>query len=202
MKVIGLTGQSGAGKTTVGKIFADAGFAVINADKIAREVMRKGESCLAETIAAFGEEYLLPDGELDRKRLAETVFSDRKKLDLLESITYPHINKKVNLLIEKFRAEGFGYVLLDAPTLFEAGEDKICDEIIAVISDEKTRIERIIYRDGISVKQASDRFANQHDIEFFKTHADYIIENSGTRSALEERTKAIIGTITERLRNE
>ena len=202
MTVVGLTGQSGAGKSEAAGIFAEHGFRIIDADAAAREVMQKGGECLRETTEHFGEEFLLPDGELDRRRLAEKVFSDEKSLRELESITYPHINRKVELLIEKYRSEGAEYVLLDAPTLFEAGEEKLCDCICAVTADKNIRMERIILRDGISPESAEKRFSSQRDTEFFISRADHIIDNSGSHADLIKRTEEIIKRITETYRNE
>ncbi len=202
MIVVGLTGQSGAGKTAAGKIFAEHGFAVIDADKVAREVMRKGSDCLAETAARFGEEYLLPDGTLDRRKLAGLVFSDKAALNDLERITYPHINRRVEEMIEESRRRGEKYLLLDAPTLFEAGEEKLCSCIAAVVADEAVRRERIIQRDGISAEQVRRRFENQRSTGFFRANSDYIIENGGTEEELAARTEDIIRMITERFQNE
>ena len=197
MTVVGLTGQSGAGKTAAGKIFAEHGFRVIDADIAAREVMKKGGECLKETIDHFGTEFLTPDGELDRRKLAEKVFSDKESLSELERITYPHINRRVEHLIEKFRNEGAKLVLLDAPTLFEAGEEKLCDCIAAVTADESVRKERVMLRDGISRESAEKRFKSQRTADFFRKHADYIIDNSGSEAELIKRTKEIINIITE-----
>lgn len=197
MTVIGLTGQSGSGKTTVSAAFAEAGFMVINADMLARKVMEKGQLCLDETVMHFGREILLPDGSLDRKYLGKIVFSDRKKLDELNGICYKYINRMVEDIISEYGSRGEKYILLDAPTLFEAGEDKLCNVIVSVTADRKLRLKRITERDNISESAAEDRFNSQHDTEFFRSRSDYMIENNGSLEELENRAKEIIEHIME-----
>ena len=104
--VVGLTGQTGAGKTTVCKVFSENGFSVINADHISRLVMEKGQPCLAEICEFFGKDILLENGNLDRPKLAGLVFTDKKKLELLNSITYPYITAEILKMIRKLSAEG------------------------------------------------------------------------------------------------
>lgn len=198
MMTVGLTGQSGSGKTTVSEIFKNSGFKVINADKAAASVMEKDHPCLAETVNAFGKNILDPDETLNRKKLAEIVFSDRKKLDRLNSITYPYINKTVLEMLNTYEKNRIKFVLLDAPTLFESGEDKFCDIIISVISDKQLLTERIIRRDGISREAAVRRLAGQNTEEFFRQHSDYVIINNSTAEMLILRTKEIIKEITEK----
>lgn len=197
MTVVGLTGQSGSGKTTVSAAFARVGFMVINADMLARKVMEKGQPCLDETVMHFGREILLPDGSLDRKYLGKIVFSDRKKLDELNGICYKYINRMVEEIISGYGSRGERYVLLDAPTLFEAGEDKLCDVIVSVTADRKLRLKRITERDNISESTAEDRFNSQHDTEFFRSRSDYMIENNGSLEELETGAKEIIEHIME-----
>lgn len=200
MTTVGLTGQSGSGKTTVSKVFGESGFSVINADKIAAAVMEKDHPCLAETVNAFGKIILAPDLTLNRKKLAEIVFSDRKQLDRLNGITYPYINKTVLEMLNTYEKNCIEFVLLDAPTLFEAGEDKFCDAIVSVIADKQLLTKRIMQRDGISEEAAAKRLAGQNTEDFFRQHSDYIIINNGTPEMLLLRTKEVIKEITEKFR--
>ena len=197
MIVAGLTGQSGSGKTTVSSEFAAAGFMVINADILARQVMEKGQPCLEETVEHFGSEILLSDGSLDRRLLGKIVFSDRKRLDELNGICYKYINRMVEDMISEYESRGEKYVLLDAPTLFEAGEDKLCDIVISVIADKALRLKRVTERDKISESAAEERFNSQHDADFFRSRSDYIIENNGSVKELENRAKETIRQIME-----
>lgn len=176
--VVGLTGQTGAGKTTVCKVFSENGFSVINADHISRLVMEKGQPCLAEICEFFGKDILLKNGNLDRPKLAGLVFTDKKKLELLNSITYPYITAEILKMIRKLSAEGKKLILLDAPTLFESRADDFCELIISVISREEFRAERIMKRDNISRESAQYRMDSQLKEEFFRTHSDFIIKNN------------------------
>ena len=175
---VGLTGQTGAGKTTVCKVFSENGFSVINADHISRLVMEKGQPCLAEICEFFGKDILLENGNLDRPKLAGLVFTDKKKLELLNSITYPYITAEILKMIRKLSAEGKKLILLDAPTLFESRADDFCELIISVISREEFRAERIMKRDNISRESAQYRMDSQLKEEFFRTHSDFIIKNN------------------------
>lgn len=178
--VIGLTGQTGAGKSTVSKIFAENEFAVINADLISRKVVEKGEKCLDELIDVFSPCILNDDGTLNRKMLGSIVFSDKTKLEMLNSIIYPYITSEILKEIRNYSESGYKLILLDAPTLFESHADDFCEIIISVIADEKTREKRIIERDGLTQKQAQDRMNSQHDAEFFAANSDFVIENNDT----------------------
>ncbi len=195
--VIGLTGQSGAGKTTVCNVFEECGFAVINADKIAREVMEKGSACLEEAVECFGKNILNGDETLNRQALADIVFNDKEKLEQLNAISYPYITSEILKMINKFREEKRRYVLLDAPTLFESRADDFCDLIISVTASEKNRAERIAKRDGISAEQIKNRFSSQHSENFFINHSDFIIKNNKSAELLREKAKEVAEKIKE-----
>ncbi len=194
--IIGLTGQSGAGKTTVSKAFEQSGFTVINCDMIARKVTEAGSLCCKKLSEIFPECFS-NDLVLDRRKMAEIVFSDKDKLEKLNQTIYPFINDMIKEKLNE--AEKLSeFALLDAPTLFEAGADKLCDRIVSVIADEKTRLMRIISRDGISEELAKKRFNSQHTTEFFRQHSDYVIENNGDLSAVTDKTAEVINNIKER----
>lgn len=178
--VVGLTGQTGAGKSTVSKIFEENGFMVINADLISRKVVEKGNKCLEELTEVFSEKILNEDGTLNRKLLGNMVFSDKTKLEMLNSIIYPYITSEILEEIKNYSAEGKKLVLLDAPTLFESHSDDFCEIIISVLADAELREKRIIARDGLTKKQAQDRMNSQHDAEFFSANSDFVIENNDT----------------------
>lgn len=195
-KVIGLTGQSGAGKTTVSEFFRLNGFSIINCDIVARQVTETGSECNRELAKHFPECFS-KELKLDRQKLANEVFSDKAKLELLDSIIYPHINRLIKLHIDE-RSEVCQYILLDAPTLFEAGADKLCDVTVSVTADRDIRLQRIIDRDGISKELAEKRFASQHSEEFFERECDYVIRNNGSPENAEKETLEIIRLIKER----
>lgn len=176
--VVGLTGQTGAGKSTVSKIFEENGFSIINADIVARQVVEKGTPCLNELAEFFGKDVLKSDGTLDRSRLAEIVFSDKAKLETLDTIIYPYITGEILRQIRRFSSTGHKFILLDAPTLFESRADDFCEIIISVLADADIRENRIVKRDGLTHEQAIHRMNSQLDEEFFITHSDYIIHNN------------------------
>ena len=180
LRVIGLTGQTGAGKSTVSERFRKHGFAVVNADLIARKVAEPSHPCLAEVFAAFGESVRRPDGTLDRKALAAIVFHDKSQLERLNSIMYPHITAMVLAEFAEAERQGKTFALLDAPTLFESGEDALCNAIVSVVAPREIRKQRIMERDGLTESEADARMDSQLSEEFFTEHSDLVIRNDGT----------------------
>lgn len=186
-RILGLTGQSGAGKTTVSRHLAGLpGFFVIDADQVAREVVRRGAPCLQKLCEAFGEQILLPSGELDRRKLAGIVFSDPAQLAKLNAVTLPFITRRIEEQLESLRGR-YRCVVLDAPTLFESGADRMCDAVAAVLADREKRIARIRRRDGLSEREAAQRVDAQHGELFYTRRAEYILcNNGGERELLAE----------------
>lgn len=192
--VAGLTGQSGAGKTTVSDAFKENGFEIINCDLVAREVTQAGSECCKKLAKIFPDCF--DNGfTLDRRKLGEIVFSDKARLQMLNDTIYPFINK---LIDEKINAAQSRFILLDAPTLFEAGADKLCSVIVSVVADYDIRLERITKRDSISKELAKKRFASQHTVEFFREHSSFVIENNGTVNETYQKTCEVIKIIKER----
>lgn len=184
--VIGLTGQTGSGKTTACRIFRENGFAVINADEVARNIMDPGTVCLKEVAECFGTHILNDDMSLNRKKLADIVFNNPKKLELLNSISYPYITSEILSLIRQNSSNGNKLILLDAPTLFESRADDFCEIIISVIADETTRLQRIMERDNLTEEEARARMNSQHTEKFFVDNSDFIIKNNNGISGLDD----------------
>ena len=184
MKIIGICGSSGSGKSYVCGLFAKYGIAHIDTDKLYREVTVKGgTACLKELTESFGDEILDENGELNRRALSKIVFEGenaREKRELLNSITHKHILIDTNALIEKYRQEGKRAVLVDAPLLFESGFNKICHFTICVTSPLEEKIQRIIARDKISESSAVLRLKAQKSDEELRALCDYEIDNSST----------------------
>lgn len=185
MTLIGLCGPSGSGKTLVGGLFAMEGFAHIDCDKVVHEKLYKREDVRAAIAKHFGVHLLTEEG-VDRKALRDIVFGDGEKLSLLNSIIKDAITHEVLQAVEQADSE---YVLLDAPTLFEAGLDQKCDAVIAMIAPYNTCVERIMNRDGTDRATAELRLSRQKNEEFFRKHCQHILENDGnivklTKSAL------------------
>ena len=192
--IFGLTGMSGAGKSTVCRRFMNAGFHIIDCDKVARQVVRKGEPCLDELHRLFGDGVITKDGELDRKAMGNIVFNDRDKLRLLNDTIYPYITYKVISQLQEIDDKPS---VLDAPTLFESGIDYICDAVVSVVCDTEISLERIMARDGISYDAAKSRLSSQHDAEFYVSRSQFCIENNGDVAELEQKTDEIVAQLLE-----
>ena len=175
--VLGMTGPTGAGKSTVGSMLAEHGFFIIDADKTARKLTEKGSKALSELAKAFGEDIISPDGELVRPMLAQRAFKDAESAKKLNAITHPAILELVRDEIEKAAKDGNFKIVLDAPQLIEAGGDTVCDFILSVLATKETRIARITARDGISRQEALMRINAQKSDEFFIEHSDFVIYN-------------------------
>lgn len=182
--VIGLTGQTGAGKSTLSRMFFDKGIMIIDADSVARETMESSKTVLMDLVIEFSTEVINPDATLNREKLAQVCFSDKKKLKRLNEITYPHIIRAIMRKINTARAEHKPIVLLDAPTLFESGLDEQCDRVIAVIAGRDVRLRRIIRRDTITEEAALRRINAQPDDRFYVTRADDIVNNDDNFESL------------------
>ena len=181
--VLGLTGQTGAGKSTVSETLRQEGIAVIDADLVARQVVLPGTPALVRLRETFGEE-IIREGALDRKKLGGIVFADPERLRTLNEIMLPVICEEIKRQMAQLFSQGRDVVVLDAPTLFESGADQMCQEICAVIAPEEDRCRRIMARDGLSYEQAMDRIYSQPGDDFFYEHCHIIIENSGSLQEL------------------
>lgn len=182
--VIGMTGPTGSGKSTVGKLLCEKGFKIVDADKVARRVTEKGSPTLAVLCSAFGDDVLLENGELDRALLAKRAFNDKDSLAKLNSITHPAIIELIRQEIEELKESGETKIILDAPQLFEAGAQSLCDFILSVLADKETRLERIKARDNITDEQALSRINAQKSDEFFVENSDFVIYNNSDTEAL------------------
>lgn len=188
--VIGLTGPTGSGKSSASKIAGDFGFQVIDCDKSAREAVEKGAPGLKALTVAFGSGILMPDGTLDRKALASLAFKDRESTELLNKTLLPFV---AELVVSRTADKN---TLLDAPTLFESGINRICTKTVAVLADREIRLKRIIGRDGLTIKEADLRINAGKTDEFYKKNADYIIYNNGDEEAFFKKFTEIMKEIT------
>ena len=192
MYLVGLTGQTGAGKTTVSRLFEAEGIAVINADTVARQVVERGTSCLQAMQRVFGDGILLPDGQMNRSAVAAMIFGDAPARERYQAIIYPYITRTIRQQAEQLAAKGSRIILLDAPTLFESGIDRFCSAVISVIAPKEIRKARILSRDALSEAQAEQRMNAQHSEDFFREHSDAVIENNGSEAALEAAVRQIV----------
>jgi len=187
--ILGLTGMSGAGKSTAAKLFAENGFCVIDCDTLAREIITRSP-CVDEVKTNFPEVFT--DDNFDRKKAAKVLFSNPQKLQQYQKIVFPYVTYGIIKEIEKSKDN----ILLDAPTLFQSKADDFCDEIIAVIADKSMCVERIVERDSVTENDAVMRLNNQPQSEFFKNKCDYIIENNGDTNDFKKEIEKISNSYT------
>lgn len=192
MLTIGLTGPTGAGKSTVAELFAAFGVPVIDADRVWRELLIPPSDCLTELARRFGREILNPDGSLNRPALGRLVFSDSAELEALDTLSHSRIMTDVGRRLRLLRESGCRAAVFDAPQLFEAGADRICNVIVSVLADREIRLGRITHRDGIAEADALRRMASQKPDSFFRAHSDYIIENNGSANRLTDAVRNIL----------
>lgn len=174
--IIGITGPTGSGKSVLSKYCNKFGFRHINCDTLAREAVQKHSEGLLALTMSFGNDILNNDGSLNRKRLAAKAFCSKENTELLNKTILPFIKKLV------LKETNKGKILLDAPTLFESGINKICFKTIAVLSDKNIRLERIIARDNLAEEDALLRINAGKSDNFYKENADYIIYNNKTET--------------------
>lgn len=185
MRLIGLTGGIASGKSTVSALLQEQGAFIIDTDKIARAIVEPGEAAYFDIIAAFGDSIVAADGTIDRLKLGKIVFQDGKSKVLLEQITHPRIEEKVNQLIQSAKSSSCPAVILDIPLLFESGWDQRVDEVWVVNVDEITQLRRLINRNHFSDQEAMARIKAQLPLADKIRRADQVIDNSGNLSQLQ-----------------
>ncbi len=190
MKIVGVTGSSGAGKTKVCEYLENKyKCEIIDADKIAKQLSKKGSLYLNRIIDHFGEDIVYKNGALNRKKLANMIYHDNEKREKLNQCTFEYIVQEIKEKISHVTDKQM--IVIDAPLLYESGLDSICDTVVAVLGKKEEQIERICARDGISEEEAESRIAIQNDNEFFKENADIIIDNTGTIEKLKEQIEKL-----------
>ena len=187
----GLTGPTGAGKSRVSRIFEESGFAVADADKIAHKALTEPD-CIKSLCDTFSSDILNPDGSINRPTLGTIAFSSKENTATLNSITHPVITRLCLETFENFASQGFGNIILDAPTLIEAKMDTLCKKVICVLSPKDLRLERILKRDSITPEKATERINAQHPDNFYTEKSHYVIINDSDEETLRIRTEEII----------
>lgn len=198
MKVIGLTGGIGAGKSTVSAILEERGFPIIDADLISHQITEKGSKALERIAEIFGADMILPDGSLDRKKLASVVFSDREKLKLLEEVTTKEVVAVISEKLQKLRDEKTeGLVFVDAPLLFESGADRLTDLVFTVDADLEVRIQRVMERDHALRQQVEERIASQMSSAERAARSAEVIDNSKGKEELRRQVEELLSKYAE-----
>ena len=195
MKKIGLTGGIGSGKSTVAKLLAEAGFKVVDADQIARDIMEPGSPVLDDVADAFGADVIREDGTLDRGKLAGRAFVDKRATEKLNSITHPAIRAESERRFADAEAAGEPAVVYDMPLLVDIGMHRDMDLTVVVDVDADERVRRLVSSRGLDEADARARIAQQIDDATRKAAADVIIDNNGAIDALRPQVDELIARL-------
>lgn len=193
MKIIGITGPTGSGKSTVRQGFAALGYDTLDADALYHSMLVPPSPCLDALRAEFGDSVFAPDGSLDRAALATLVFSDKSQLERLNATVLPIVIERVHAIIDELRDKGAPVLIIDAPTLIESGFADDCDTVLAVSAPEDVRIKRIMLRDGIDKECATRRVRGQKSDEFYRSASDAFIYDDGDAEQLFAKAREATG---------
>lgn len=198
-KIIGLTGGIATGKSTVTKIIKENGYKVIDADKIAKDIVEKDKPAYNEVVEKFGEKILEKDKSINRKKLGNIIFKDRLLREELNNMLHPYIFKEIKDMIIK-HSQNNEYIFVDIPLLIEEidkfKEYEICfDEIWLVYIDEKTQLSRLMKRDLIGEERGIEKIRSQMSIDLKKRYATKIIDNRGDLKTLKKQMNKIMDEI-------
>lgn len=191
MKIIGVTGSSGAGKSTVCEIIKEKyNSEIIDADKVARQLTKKGSAYLSAIVKCFGNEIINDEGNLIRKKLANIIYNNNEKREKLNELTFIYVVDEIKNRIKTI--ENKDYIIIDAPLLYESKLDGICDFVIAVIADKDNQLKRITKRDDIPEDIAKKRLEIQNSNDFFIKKSEKVIYNDSTFEELEKKIEEIL----------
>ncbi len=194
--ILGLTGPTGAGKSTVAEELRRQGCTIIDCDQISREVTTVCTPCLDELRQEFGAEVFEKDGTLNRQQLAKKAFSSAEKTKRLNAITHPWICRRIGEEIQRYRQkESSGILVLDAPLLLEAGADVFCNQILVVLAPAELRMQRIMQRDNLTESLARARMQAQPEDAFYQEHADICLDGTLNSDALSCQVRQIVSGI-------
>jgi dephospho-CoA kinase len=192
MLKVGLTGGIASGKSTVAEALARLGAKVLDADKVAREVVQPGQPAWQKLQQAFGPEFFLPDGEVNRSKLRRLVFADPEERSKLNAIVHPEVMKEINRRFEQLMTSTQdAVVVVDVPLLLEVGVAHRFDRVIVVYVTKSVQIERLQQRDGLSLEGARRALSTQMVLNEKVEHADYVIDNGGTRAETQAQVEKV-----------
>ena len=200
MLIVGLTGGVASGKTAVSGVLKGEGAYIVDADQIARELVQPHQPAWDELVRAFGREILQEDGFIDRKKLAEKVFGDRKQRKVLNQILHPRIKEEMDRRTKEIgQKDPEAIVVIDAPLLVELGGHRKVDTLIVVTSTTNQQMERLKERDGRSPEEAQGIFTAQMPVDEKVKLADIVIRNEGSLEEMEKRVKGVFQELRKRV---
>lgn len=191
MRVFGLTGGIGSGKSTVARMFRDEGIPVVDADRIARDVTAPGQYAYLEIVHRFGRGILRADGEIDRKRLAEIVFADPVRRAELEEVTHPRIVEGIAYALHDLDAAGHPLAIVEAALIHEKGRGGMFEAVIGIRCERSRQMKRLMDRDGIPEEKVLLRLSAQMDSDRKASASDYVIDNSGDMDSTRAQVRAL-----------
>lgn len=190
--VIGLTGGIATGKSTVSQMIKEQGIRVVDADVIAKEAVAKGTPALQQIVQTFGEDVLLPNGELNRKQLGAIIFSDEEKRKQLNAIVHPEVRKEMLKQRDEGVSQQETFVVLDIPLLFESQLESLVDRIIVVYTTPELQLSRLMNRNDLSEEEALNRIHSQQSLEEKCKKADRVIENTQDLAFIRKQLQNIL----------
>ena len=199
--LVGLTGGIATGKSTVSEMLRGLGAEIIDADRLARDVVEPGQSAFKQIVAEFGPGVVAADGTLDRKKLGAIVFADPERRKRLEALTHPAIRERFLARLDELAAQGFaGLVVFDAPVMIESGTYTNMERLVVVVTDEASQPARLRARDGTDDAEGRRKIASQMPLAEKAKLADHVIDNSGDREATIEQVRRLFATLMAELR--
>lgn len=195
MKIIGITGPTGAGKTTALRAVTDLGGCVIDCDQVYHQLLEESAPMRNELTERFGSGILDSEQRLERKKLGALVFQDKALLTDLNTITHRYVRQRVEELLRTAQAEGRPLAAVDAIALIESGLGTLCDAVVGILAPPEVRVRRIMARDGISEDYARMRVKAQQSDAFFQQNCTAILENTGEEAGLTRQAKALFEKI-------
>ncbi len=198
MRLYGLTGGIGSGKSTVAAMFRDEGIPVVDADRIAREVTAPGQYAYLEIVHRFGRGILREDGEIDRKKLADIVFSDPARRAELEAVTHPRIVEGIAYALQGLAAEGHSAAIVEAALIHEKGRGGMFHAVIGVLCARSQQIERLMTRDSMPEEKVLLRLSAQMNGAAKAKASEYVIDNSGDLASTRAQVRALAARLKRR----
>ena len=194
MYIIGITGGTGAGKSSAVKALQTLGALVLDCDEIYHKLLSSNDTMRAEIETHFSD--VLTDGKIDRHKLSKIVWNDPNALNELNMITHKYVSSEIERLIDEFKVQGGEIAVIDAIALIESGQGDKCDIVIAITAPQDKRIERIMKRDSLTREYASARINAQQPEDFYRDNSNYLLENIyNTQAEFEEKCKEFFNAL-------